>query len=47
MLDAPLPAYRNQLAGFFTKPVQHTDLLRLLDVLTGTPSTQKEEVAVG
>jgi signal transduction histidine kinase len=47
VLDAPVPTHRQQLAGFFTKPVQHTDLVRLLDVVTGRPAPRQQEVAVG
>jgi hypothetical protein len=34
-LDAAPPAYREQLAGFITKPVLRDPLLRLLEELTG------------
>jgi signal transduction histidine kinase/CHASE3 domain sensor protein len=47
MLDAPLTAHRQQLAGFFTKPVSRTALVRLLNVLTGKPSPREEGVALG
>jgi CheY-like chemotaxis protein/two-component sensor histidine kinase len=35
VLDAAPPAYREQLAGFITKPVLRDPLLRLLEELTG------------
>jgi CheY-like chemotaxis protein len=43
-LDAPLPAFRRDLAGFFTKPVAREALVQLLEDLT---RREQDPAAVG